>query len=56
VRKQVYRDHANGKVELFDYIEMLFNLIRWHSHISGYFPEVFERLSNLDFPYNRGHP
>jgi putative transposase len=56
VQKRIYRDHAEARSDLFDYIEMFYNPRRRYSHVGGISPEAFERLSNLDFPYNRGHP
>jgi hypothetical protein len=35
-----------AKAELYDYIEMLYNRTRRHSHLRGVSPDAFEAVSN----------
>ncbi len=46
VRRKIYRNHAEARADLFDYIEMFYNPRRRHSHVGGISPEAFERLSD----------
>jgi len=39
-------DENHTKADLFDYIEMLYNPKRRHSHLGSVSPEAFERASN----------
>jgi putative transposase len=46
VRKQVYRTRDLAKADIFEYVEMLYNRTRRHSHLGGLSPEAFEASSN----------
>jgi putative transposase len=46
IKRQVYRTRDLAKADIFEYIEMLYNRIRRHSHLGGVSPEVFEIASN----------
>jgi putative transposase len=46
IRKKVYRTRDLAKADVFEYIEMLYNRTRRHSHLGGVSPEAFEAASN----------
>ena len=46
IKKQVYRTRDLAKADIFEYIEMIYNRTRRHSHLGGVSPEVFEAASN----------
>ena len=46
IRKKVYRTRDLAKADIFEYIEMLYNGTRRHSHLGGVSPEVFEAAAN----------
>ncbi len=44
-RKQIYRTRDQARADIFDYIEMLYNRRRRHSHLGDVSPEAFEQAS-----------
>ncbi len=45
IKKRIYTTRALATAEIYDYIEMFYNPIRRHSHLSGVSPEAFESVS-----------
>ncbi|ULA62800.1 MAG: transposase [Nitrospira sp.] len=46
IKKRIYTTRDLATAEIYDYIEMFYNPIRRHSHLSGVSPEMFEAVSN----------
>jgi putative transposase len=46
INKRIYTPREVARAEIAEYIEMFYNRIRRHSHLSGVGPEAFEALSN----------
>jgi len=42
IKKRIYKTREMARADVFDYIEMLYNRIRRHSHLDGMSPEAFE--------------
>lgn len=42
LRRKVYKNRAEARVDVFDYIEVFYNQKRRHSHIRGVSPAAFE--------------
>lgn len=45
VKKRVYKTRDLARADIFDYIEVFYNLSRRHSHLGGISPEAFERAA-----------
>jgi putative transposase len=45
IKKRIYTTRDLATAEIYDYIEMFYNPIRRHSHLSGVSPEAFEAVS-----------
>lgn len=45
IKKRIYKTRDLANAEIYEYIEMIYNRTRRHSHLSGVSPEVFEALS-----------
>jgi len=45
IKKRVYKTRESARSDVFDYIEMLYNHSRCHSHLGGVSPSNFERAS-----------
>lgn len=45
VKKHIYKTREMARADIFDYIEVFYNRIRWHSHLEGLSPEAFEAAS-----------
>jgi putative transposase len=45
IKKHIYKTRELAKANVFDYIEVFYNLTRRHSHIGGVSPEAFEQAS-----------
>ena len=45
IGRKIYRTRTEARAELFDYIEVLYNRKRRHSHLGGLSPEAFEEKS-----------
>ena len=43
VRKQIYKTRDAARADIFDYIEVFYNLRRHHSHLGGVSPATFEQ-------------
>tara|TARA_R100001143_G_C3358063_1_gene133786 strand:+ start:188 stop:394 length:207 start_codon:yes stop_codon:yes gene_type:complete len=41
IRKRVYKTQDIARADVFDYIEVLYNRNRRHSHLGGISPEAF---------------
>jgi putative transposase len=46
IKKRIYKTREMARADIFDYIEMLYNPTRRHSHLNGMSPEAFEAASN----------
>src|SRR6187401_838343 len=46
IKKRIYTTREIATPEIYEYIEMFYNRIRRHSHLSGVSPETFEAVSN----------
>ena len=42
IRKRIYKTREMARADVFDYIEVLYNRSRRHSHLGGVSPEAFE--------------
>ncbi|MEY3739955.1 MAG: hypothetical protein RLZZ192_631 [Pseudomonadota bacterium] len=42
IRKRIYKTREMACADIFDYIEVFYNLSRRHSHLGGISPEAFE--------------
>ena len=45
IKRRIYKTRDTAKADIFDYVEMLYNQSRRHSHIGGVSPEAFEQAS-----------
>jgi putative transposase len=45
IKKRIYKTRDLARADIFDYIEVLYNRTRRHSHLGGVSPEAFERAS-----------
>ncbi len=45
VRRRIYKTREEARSDLFDYIEMFYNVRRRHSHLGQVSPEAYERAS-----------
>lgn len=45
IRKRIYKTRDLARADVFDYIEVFYNRIRHHGHLSGISPEAFEQAS-----------
>jgi putative transposase len=45
IQKRIYTTRDLATADIYDYIEMFYNPIRRHSHLSGVSPEAFEAVS-----------
>ena len=45
IKKRVYKTRDLARADIFDYIEVFYNLARRHSHLGGVSPEAFEAAS-----------
>ena len=45
IRKRIYKTRELARADIFDYIEVFYNLARRHSHLGQVSPEAFERAS-----------
>ena len=43
IRRRIYKTWDMARADVFDYIEVLYNQSRRHSHLGGVSPEAFER-------------
>jgi len=50
IRKRIYRNHDEARLDIFDYIEVFYNRNRRHGHLNGMTPEAFERGSEKSIP------
>ncbi|MBW8676726.1 IS3 family transposase [Escherichia coli] len=46
IRKRIYKTRDLARADIFDYIEVLYNRARRHSHLGGVSPEAFEQASS----------
>lgn len=46
IKKRIDKTREMANAEIYEYIEMFYNRIRRHSHLSGVSPEAFEAMSN----------
>lgn len=44
IRKQIYRNHDEARMDVFDYIEVFYHRNRRHSHLGGMNPDAFEQM------------
>lgn len=47
IKKRIYKTRAMANTEIYEYIEMFYNLTRRHSHLSWVSPEALEAIANL---------
>ena len=45
IRKRVYKTRDLARADIFDYIEVLYNRTRRHSHLGAISPEAFESVA-----------
>ena len=45
IRKRIYKTRDLARADVFDYIEVVYNRKRRHSHLGGVSPEAYERAS-----------
>ena len=46
IKRKIYTTREEAKSEIFEYIEVFYNRIRWHSHLNQLSPMEFEQLQN----------
>lgn len=46
IRKRIYKTRDLAGADIFDYIEVVYNQSRRHSHLGGVSPEAFEQSSS----------
>jgi len=46
VRKRIHQTRELARADFFDYIEVFYDRTRFHSHLGGVGPEVFEQAAS----------